>query len=81
MTDIDKKLIAFARWAIEEHRSELGDLDGGSIQDKLEDMGLLVRVEVKEPCGEHCWCAEYYKEFPAECLRLVDGVTERQEGA
>ena len=75
MTDIDKKLIAFARWAIEEHRSELGDLDGGSIQDKLEDLGLLQRVKVTEPCGEYCTCEEYGP-FPAECLRLVDGVKE-----
>lgn len=76
MTEIENKLIAFARWAIEEHRAELGDLDGGSIQDKLEDLGLLQRVEVTEPCGEQCRCIDYHGEFPAECLRLVDGITE-----
>ena len=76
MTDIEQKLIAFARWAIEEHRSELGDLEGGSIQDKLEDLGLLERVKVTEPCGEHCRCAEYTDDWPTSCLRMLDGAKE-----
>lgn len=77
MTEIEKKLITFARWVIAEHRSVVGDLDGGSIQDELEELGLLERIEVQEPCGEGCRCAEYYGgEFPTECLRLVYGVKE-----
>lgn len=76
LSDIERKLIAFAQWVIQEHREECGDLDGGSIQDKLEELGLLKRVKVEEPCGEDCRCAEYYEKFPAECLRLVEGVKE-----
>jgi len=71
---IDERLIVFARWVIEQHRDELGDLEAGTIQDKLEGLGLLVRVEVTGPCGEECRCAEYYDQWPAECLRLAEGV-------
>lgn len=74
MTRIDEQLLAFARWVIAEHREELGDLDGGSIQDKLIELGLLVGVEVTEPCGELCRCVEYFGEFPATCYRLDAGV-------
>lgn len=73
MTEIESKLIKFARWAIAEHRMECGDLDGASIQDKLVELGLLVAVRVTEPCGEDCRCVEY-DEFPQDCLRLADGV-------
>ena len=73
MTEQESKLIEFARWAIREHRSSFTDLDGGSIQDKLEALGLLVGVEVAEPCGDNCTCEEY-GEFPQRCLRLADGV-------
>jgi len=77
MTKIESKLIAFARWAIEAHREDSCDLDGGSIQDKLEELGLLERVRVTKPCGEHCACAEYVgDDFPTDCLRLVDGMEE-----
>ncbi len=75
MTPIEKRLIVFAQWVISELREHLGsDLDGGDAQDKLEELGLLVRVPVDAPCGEYCHCAEYDDEFPTECLRLVDGV-------
>ena len=73
--DTNEQLITFARWTICEHRKHEGcDMDGESIQDKLEELGLLVRVEVKEPCGENCHCAEYCDEWPVHCLRLADGV-------
>lgn len=74
MTPIESKLIEFARWVIREHRSELGDLDGASIQDELIDLKLLVDVPVTEPCGEQCRCGEYFGEFPTTCLRLAEGV-------
>ena len=74
MTDIEKKLIEFARWVIELHRVDLAGFDGADIQDKLVELGLLQSVTVTEPCGEYCDCAEYYGEFPAPCLRLVEGV-------
>ncbi len=71
---IDYSLSEFARWVIHAHRSESGDVDGASIQDKLIELGLLREVTVTEPCGENCRCAEYWDEFPNQCLRLIEGV-------
>ena len=67
------KLSQFGAWALEECRGDnIGnDLDGGSIQDKAESLGLLEWVEVAEPCGEVCSCAEY-DDFPQKCLRYTD---------
>jgi hypothetical protein len=48
-----------------------GDIDGCAGQDKALDLGLLGFVTVTEPCGELCQCAEYYDEFPAECMRAT----------
>ena len=58
----------FALAVLEESRHDLGDLDGGWLQDKAEELGLLVRVDVAEPCGEYCHCAEYGA-FPQQCLQ------------
>lgn len=55
----------FALTVLNESRIELCDLDGGWIQDKAEELGLLVRVPVTEPCGEDCVC-----DMPGDCLRF-----------
>ena len=61
MTPLEK----FALAVLAESRDSLGDLDGGWLQDKAEELGLLVRVPVTEPCGEACRC----EDFPSDCLR------------
>jgi len=61
----------FALAVIEEMRSDLAGLDGYWLQDYAKKYGLLVNVEVTEPCGEACKCAEY-GEFPQDCLRESD---------
>jgi hypothetical protein len=71
-------LRAFARfgaWALREHRLELGDLDGGSIQDEAIVLGLLHHVPATERCGENCFCAEW-DDFPQDCLRLTPAAHE-----
>jgi hypothetical protein len=73
MSPVFEKLIDFARWVIMEHRQDCADIDGGSIQDKLVEFGLLAEVTVTEPCGENCACVEY-GDFPQTCLRVIDGV-------
>lgn len=78
MTMIDQKLLEFARWAIAEHRMDFEDLDAFAIQDKLEELGLLIKVSVTEPCGESCRCAEYVDKWPSTCLRLAGGVFEKE---
>jgi len=48
------KLVGFARWVIREGCFEGGDLDGGSIQDKAEALGLIVEEPYdKEKHGGH----------------------------
>jgi hypothetical protein len=68
----------FGRWCLEELRSDIGsNLDGGAAQDKAEELGLLERITVHEPCCDECNCA-MYGEFPQECLRIV-GQADRQQ--
>ena len=66
----DVKLIALGEWVLEQDRES--DICGGDVQDKAIELGLLHYVTVTEPCGELCHCAEYYDEFPSECLREVE---------
>jgi hypothetical protein len=68
-------LARFGRYCLDEARGELGDIDGGSAQDKARDLGLLAEVTVDKPCSEDdCVCAEYYAtdEWPVQCLRETD---------
>lgn len=48
-----------------------GDIDGGDFQDLAIRYGILKGVEVAEPCGPMCNCAEYfgYDDFPQTCYR------------
>jgi hypothetical protein len=50
---------------------EGGSLDGGELQGLLVDVGVLVPIQVDEPCGEGCNCAEF-GDFPMTCYRLAD---------
>lgn len=59
----------YGRRVLEAHRDEIGDIDGGWLQDVAIECGLLHEVDVSEPCGEVCNCLEY-GEFPGKCLRL-----------
>ena len=74
-------LAKFGEWVLEELRGDnIGDdLDGGAAQDKAEEMGLLVRVRVTEPCGERCQCAEW-DDFPQICLRRAAASSGGKEG-
>ena len=69
-------LIAFARWVIVTHREKFTDVDddGVAIQDKLQELGLLVSTSQQGPCGDECQCAAYGVDWPYACLRLKEGV-------
>lgn len=68
--EVDELLIAFASWAIREHRQDGGcDIEAGSVQDELERLGILENA----PCGEHCTCDD----FPGMCLALAPGIEAR----
>jgi hypothetical protein len=50
-----------------------GSLDGGELQDLLEDAGVLIGVLVNEPCGENCRCRAYDAAPPPwVCYRLSE---------
>ena len=79
------KLAAFGAWAAREFRDSLADVDGGSAQDAMERLGVIVKRVVTEPCGDACVCAEYGPfphdcyTFPADVAAVMDAPT--QEGA
>lgn len=64
-------LLRFVGEALSESRvEEIGDWDGGDIQQAMEDAGLLAPREVTEACNpESCRCAEYG--FPTTCFRIT----------
>ncbi len=71
-----ERLRAAARlgaWALKESRESWSDLDGGALQDKAVELGVMVEVTVTEPCDpEFCQCAEY-GDFPQTCIRDREG--------
>jgi hypothetical protein len=49
-----------------------GSLDAPELQDLAETCGLLRPVEIAEPCGDDCNCANYGVPFPAYCYRTTE---------
>lgn len=66
---VPEPLRDFARWALTESSFSGMDLDGGSVQDKAMELGLLVRREATKPCGDNCSCADFG--FPSWCYRFA----------
>jgi hypothetical protein len=71
----ESKLAAFGAWCVREFRRDLADVDGGSAQDAMERLGVIVKRTVTEPCGEECGCAEC-GDFPHECFVFPADVQE-----
>src|SRR6187399_1900916 len=64
-----EKLAAYGSAILAASREEFGDLDGGFLQDKAAELGVLVEIQVTEACAEEgCHCAEY-GDFPQNCFR------------
>lgn len=67
------RLAHLALWCMNEsHGDYIGDVDGGELQDKATELGILVTKEATEPCCESCRCAEYG--FPTTCYRPAEWV-------
>jgi hypothetical protein len=64
---------AAARLVLAIFEEDRGDIDGGWLQDKAVECGVLVEVEATERCVDpeigNCACAEY-GDFPMTCYRL-----------
>jgi hypothetical protein len=69
------RLLEFAAWILQEwYEYDCSDLDGGNIQNYL-DQHLLKRVTQEKPCHKTaCKCEEYDVFFPTECSQYVDGL-------
>lgn len=75
-----ERLAAFGAAVLEESRDDLCDLDGGWLQEKAVELGVLVEVPVTEACDEStCRCAEYG--FPTTCYRYAPEVCAAMEKA
>ena len=75
-------LIEFARWAISESSFQGCDLDGGGIQDKATELGLLKEVQITEPCSEGgCACADAGADFPTTCYRFAAALAPQPKDA
>lgn len=59
------RLQGFARAIIAEHQ-----LETEGIQELLVEYGLIVPVEVTEPCSPNCRCEYYDAEFPTTCYAV-----------
>lgn len=67
-----EQLLRFAGRALSEARvGQIGDWDGGDLEETALACGLLAAHEVTEPCDpEACRCAEYG--LPTTCYRLTE---------
>lgn len=60
-------LSRFAKWVVDEYRLH-SVVDGGCVQEKAAELGVIVAVEMDGPCGAGCTCAEV-DDFPLKCYR------------
>lgn len=74
MTDLEQ-LRAFAQDILDFWPD--GNADGDDVQSLAVKHGLLRPVSMPEPCGESCYCAEFYSpdEWPVNCFRKTPLVT------
>lgn len=66
----DETLAEFAYWVIRSSSFVGADLCGGDVQEKAAALGLLVEVQVTEPCCEECSCSEDGS-WPVTCYRFA----------
>lgn len=57
---------------------DYGAIEGWDLQEIALRHGLLKPVEVTEPCGENCACAEYGDEFPMTCYKRSAVLTGKE---
>jgi len=79
ITELEAERDAMKPWALlgkkcfnESRGSEQRDVDGEVLQDAAIALGLFEYVMVGEPCGDRCYCEDYFgrDEWPVQCLRL-----------
>jgi hypothetical protein len=77
MCPVSDRYEKFARYVIQQALEGMC-VDGGDIQDKAEELGIIEPVIMIEPCGpEGCVCAEC-GEFPLTCYRFRSSQEEKE---
>ncbi len=65
----------FLHWVIDQ-ALEGNDIDGGELQDKAVECGLLNPVVATEACGKHCYCqileTKFGCVFPIDCYKKTE---------
>lgn len=78
-------LAAFGAKVLELHRNggEPGDVDYDDLHNAAITTGVLIQVDVTEPCREDCSCANYVggDGFPTTCNRYAPGVKQIMQRA
>lgn len=64
----EETLRSFVMWLFGEF-DEASEISVADLQDEALKRGLMIEVEVTEPCGEFCACAELGEGFPMTCLK------------
>lgn len=64
----------FAKAVLDEYYEwDLGDIDGGWLQETAVKFGVVEMIQVAEPCGVDGTCrCEDCGDFPTTCYRRVD---------
>ena len=73
------KLAQLGAWVSSESRKWLGGFDGGDIQDKMHELGLIVIVPVTDDnvTTVHEFCEEACVD--EDCLHYADGVQDAED--
>ncbi len=62
---------------------DIGSLDGGDLQEIAEKHKILIPHIVHGPCGENCYCEQFYGEGEMQsgvtCYRLPDWLVRAAE--
>ncbi len=69
-------LVPLARlgaWVLAEMRENASDIDGGDVQDKAEEFGVVSPEPAQKPCCENCLCAEFDADT---CYRNTKATTD-----
>jgi hypothetical protein len=69
-------LVAFFKWAMWQSGDWSQNIDGGDLQDKAEELGLIEKYTATEPCCDQCACAEVHGAFPVECYRYTEVIRD-----
>lgn len=72
MNDVTNQALEFVRWAFEQATLEGSDLDGASVQDKLEELGIIELREVDSRDNDYDAEELYFLKEPYEKAKEME---------